>query len=515
MSNRRFEMVQYRHILVRMRLGESDRQIAAAGLMGRRTASKLRHKATQAGWLDPSKELPSDQALFEVLQRPKRIQARAQSSLEPYRKTLEAWHTEGIQGTTIYQALQRTFGYTGSYSSVRRFLQGLSGAASKVTTVLDFPPGDAAQVDFGQGPQIIDVHTGEVFKTWFFVMVLAWSRHQYAELVRDQSVETWLGCHRRAFEHFHGIPARVIIDNPKCAITKACYHDPQVQRAYADYAEGYGFLISPCPVADPQKKGRVESGVKYLKANFLPLRQFRSLADANRQLQDWVMGTAGNRIHGTTHVAPLSRFSETEQHLLRSLPDTPPECVRWAKAKLHGDCHIQFEKSRYSAPWKRVGQTLDVRASETTVRLYHHHELVATHPRATQVGQRKTVEEHLPPEYVAYKMRDPQWCLKQSKAIGPHCHALIERLFAHRVLDRLRAAQGVVRLGQRYGHQRLEAACQRALYFENIQYRTVRVILEKGLDQSADPEHCFDALSDTYTGAGRFGRNTRDLFNSN
>ena len=100
-------MVQYRHILVRMRLGESDRQIAAAGLMGRRTASKLRQKATLAGWLDLTRELPSDQALFEVLQQPKRVQACAQSSLEPYRETLEAWHTEGIQGTTIYQALQR------------------------------------------------------------------------------------------------------------------------------------------------------------------------------------------------------------------------------------------------------------------------------------------------------------------------------------------------------------------------------------------------------------------------
>ena len=76
-------------------------------------------------------------------------------------------------------------------------------------------------------------------------MTLAWSRHQYAELVRDQSVETWLGCHRRSFEHFNGVPGRVIIDNPKCAITKACYHDPQVQRAYAESAEGYGFLISP------------------------------------------------------------------------------------------------------------------------------------------------------------------------------------------------------------------------------------------------------------------------------
>ena len=85
-------------------------------------------------------------------------------------------------------------------------------------------------------------------------MVLAWSRHQYAELVRNQSVETWLGCHRRAFEHFNGVASKVIIDNPKCAITKACYHDPHVQRSYADYAEGYGFIISPCPVADPQKK---------------------------------------------------------------------------------------------------------------------------------------------------------------------------------------------------------------------------------------------------------------------
>ena len=92
------------------------------------------------------------------------------------------------------------------------------------------------------------------FKTSVFVMVLAWSRHQYAELVRDQSIETWLGCHRRSFENFNGVPSKIIIDNPKCAITKACYYDPQVQRAYADYAEGYGFLISPCPVADPKKR---------------------------------------------------------------------------------------------------------------------------------------------------------------------------------------------------------------------------------------------------------------------
>jgi hypothetical protein len=124
-----------------------------------------------------------------------------------------------------------------------------------------------------------------------------------------------------------------------------------------------------------------------------------------------------------------------------------------------------------------------------------------------------TIHAHQPPEYIAYKMRDPQWCLEQSQSIGPRCHELLTKMFSHRVLDRLRAAQGVVGLAKRYGPARLEAACARALYFNNIQYRSIRVILEKGLDQSADPEACFDSLSEAYTGAGRFGRNTRDLFN--
>jgi transposase len=110
------------------------------------------------------------------------------------------------------------------------------------------------QVDFGAGPPITDVHTGEIFKTWFFVMTLAWSRHQYAEFVRDQTVATWLGCHRRAFEWFGGVALRVTIDNAKCAITRACVYEPEVQRSYGECAEGYGFKIDPCPPRDLQKK---------------------------------------------------------------------------------------------------------------------------------------------------------------------------------------------------------------------------------------------------------------------
>lgn len=99
-------------------------------------------------------------------------------------------------------------------------------------------------MDFGKGPTITDVHTGETFGTWVFVVVLAFSRHQYAEIVRDQKVATWLGCHRRAFEFFNGVPAKLVIDNLKAAITRACYHDPDVMRAYEECAEGYGFLVA-------------------------------------------------------------------------------------------------------------------------------------------------------------------------------------------------------------------------------------------------------------------------------
>ena len=114
-------------------------------------------------------------------------------------------------------------------------------------------------------------------------------QQNHVEFVWDQSSAIWLGCHRRAVEWFDGVPARVIVDNAKCAIVKACGFDPLVQRADAECAEGYGFKIEAWPPRDPQKKGVVEAGVKYVKGNFLPTRQFRDLADLNAQARTWVM----------------------------------------------------------------------------------------------------------------------------------------------------------------------------------------------------------------------------------
>jgi hypothetical protein len=303
----------------------------------------------------------------------------------------------------------------------------------------------------------------------------------------------------------------VVIDNPKNAITKACYYDPEVQRAYEACAEAYGFLISPCPVRDPKKKGRVESAVKYVKRNFVPTREFRSLSDANQQLREWILGPAGNRLHGTTHERPLTRFVQTERHLLRSLPPIPPELAAWAKVKVHGDCHVQFQKCRYSVPYTLVRQELWLRATQTTVRVYQDQKMVAIHGRLFQPGARSTLPFHLPPEARAFLMRDPQWCLKQAHVIGPACHELIQTLFSDRVLDNLRAAQGIVGLEKRYGSARLEAACKRALAFSNPRYRSVKAILDKGLDQQLDCLEHQPSLSGAYTGSGRFCRDAGAL----
>ena len=349
------------------------------------------------------------------------------SSVEPYRALVEKWVEQEVQSKTIYQALQRNHQFTGSYSAVYRFCCSIKPTLIKATSPMSFAPAEAAQVDFGSGPMLMDPMTGNPIKTWYFLMTLCWRPHQYATLVLNQNVDTWLACHQHAFESFGGVVGRVIIDNAKCAITKACARDPQVQSSYAECAEGYGFKIDACAPRDPQKKGRVESGIKYLKRNFQPLRELRELGDANRQLQRWVLHEAGNRIHGSTQEKPLTRFA-LEKHLLQPLPLRPPEPGVWAKVKVHRDAHAQFNKCLYSVPYKLLGQTLWLKAVPATVRIFRDHELIALHPGQLQPGQRSTIDDHMPPEAIAWKIRSSIWCLNQSEQVGPACHQLIRQL---------------------------------------------------------------------------------------
>ena len=501
-------MHHYRQALLRMRQGESDRDIAAARLMGRRKAADWRALAKSRGWLDSQAPLPDDQSLAAALTPPKRASTTV-SSLEAHRATVASWVEQNVSGTAIHQALQRQHGWTGSYSAVRRMAASIRAALPpEVTCRLEFAPGEAAQVDFGAGPFLLHPD-GTTRRTWAFVMTLAHSRHQYLEFVWDQTVATWLGCHRRAFEWFAGVPERVVIDNAKCAITRACAKDPVVQRAYAECAEGYGFKIDPCPPYDPQKKGIVEAGVKYVKTNFLPLREFRDLADLNAQARQWVMQTAGLRTHGTTRQAPLTLFA-AEQPLLKPLPAVAPDLGSWHRVSVHKDCHVQFERILYSAPFALVGKTLWLRATDGAVALFEDYRHVATHPRGQRAGQRVTCKDHLPPQAQAFCANDRQWCAAQAAQVGPHCTELIEQLLSDNILERLRAAQGVLGLLKPFGAARLEAACQRALAHDSPHYRTVKTILKTGADLHGQSDSCSTPAA--YAGANRFTRAAAELF---
>ena len=222
------------------------------------------------------------------------------------------------------------------------------------------------------------------------------------------------------------------------------------------------------------------------------------------------MEEAGQRIHGSTHEKPLVLF-EIEQPKLKSLPSAPPEFAVWEQVKLHGDCHVQYRKCRYSGPYRLARQELWLRATDTTVRLYFNYQLVALHPRLEIPGTRHTLQEHLPPNAVAYQMRDPQWCLKQATEIGRFCLQAIQGLLSDSVVDYLRAAQSILGLRKKYGDERLEAACRRALAFQSVHYKTIKTMLETGVEQEVLYEQQEPELTEPYVKGGRFCRDTTHL----
>ena len=482
-------MLDVRELMRRLRAGEGVRRIAKDLQMSRKTVRKYLELARAQGLLEGPLLDPGslDSILRSVLPAEPPPPAIA-SVVEPHRQRVVELRSRGVECRAIHDILSREAGFSGSYSSVYRFVRTIEPRPPEAFVRVETPPGEEAQVDFGYAGFLRDPRSGQMRKSWAFVMTLSFSRHQYVELVFDQEVATWLRCHRAAFEFFGGIPRRIVIDNLKAAITKASIHDPVVSRAYREMAEHYGFLISPCRPRTPQHKGKVEKGgVHYVKRNFLAGREFRDILEANARALVWCVETAGQRIHGTTRQQPLARFHEADKDALLPLPAAPYTLAIWKKAKLHPDCHVVFENAYYSAPHRLIGQRLWVRGADTAVTIFLEHELVAVHPRAGRAGQRQTNPDHLPPTKLAGLLASPALCLRKAGEIGPHTLELIGRLLNERPLDRLRTAQGILRLAHTFSPRRLEAACQRALCFNEVSYGALKRILDRALDQSPAP----------------------------
>lgn len=506
MSNRRIEMHEYQQIIYRLQQGQTLRTIAREGLAGRAKIGSIAKIAEEKGWLKAEAVIPDAIELAAIFNKGEKIVQRPKT--QPFEELIRKWVGEEVQATTIYGHLVENHGFRGSYNSVQRHVKKLKGHAHKLTVPLTFQPGQAAQIDFGKGPDLYDQRTGKIESTWFFVMTLCWSRHQYVEIITHQDIETWLNCHQNAFNWFGGVVEKLIIDNPKCAITKACYYEPQLQRSYESFVQDYGAIISACPPREPKKKGRVESGVKYVKRNFLPLRQFKDIQDANVQLKNWILTTAGNRIHGSTFEKPWDRFTEIEANCLIKLPATAPEIAVWKKVTPYKNCHINHGQCFYSVPNALYSHELWLKQTATLVTIYKDQEMVAQHPRLFKKGEYSTNLEHLPDKAKAFLHKDANWCLAQSKQIGPYVIDVVDNFITHPTNDLLRAAQGIIQLSKKYGATRLNTACQRAIDFGSISYKTIKEILAKGLDESYQPNEIIEEISEVYQGKGSFQRPT-------
>lgn len=505
MAGRSKNLMDVRELLRHVRTTSSDRAIARSLGIHRKTVLRYRLWARQHDLLgeDP---LPPLELLQDLVQRTMTSPPPPQtvSSVAPYRDVVVDLRARKVEVAAIHQRLKER-GFTGSYDAVYRFVRQLEPPVPDATVRVERDPGEEAQVDFGAAGKLIDPVTGLLRTAWAFVMTLAFSRHQYVEFVFDQSIATWIRLHVNAFAFFGGAPARVVCDNLKAAIVIALRDDPLVQQTYRECAEHYGFLIDPCRVQTPQHKGKVEQGgVHYVKRNFLAGRVPVRLPDANAAVLAWCHTTAGEREHGTTFAQPRIQFETIEQAALRPLPPTPYDLALWKAATVSRDCYIVFEKSFYSAPFRLIGHTVRVRGGGQHVQLYtSDYALVATHPRAAAPGERLTHLDHLPPEKLPGLLQTREGCRTTAADIGPATARVVETLLADPALERLPTVGRLLRLRQAYGDERLEAACRRALAFDDPRYQTIKGILLDRTEHHALPAEPIPAPATTFARSAR------------
>jgi hypothetical protein len=232
----------------------------------------------------------------------------------------------------------------------------------------------------------------------------------------------------------------------------------------------------------------VERQIPYVKDSYWRGREFSSPSHMESEAVRWCLSVASRRIHGTTRQRPLEHFENEEKPSLRPLPRERWEPATWQTAKIGMDCHASVARSFYSVPFKYAGRTLDVRVTDKTVQLFLGGELVKTHVRAGDPskmggGRRKTDLADLPAEKTAFYARNPEWCVAKAAEIGPAVLAAVREVLSVNTLYNLRQAQGMIRLAERYGALRVNAAAERAVSFGDPRFMTVKNILEKGLER--------------------------------
>jgi transposase len=317
--------------------------------------------------------------------------------------------------------------------------------------------------------------------------VLGASSYTYAEALQSQELPEWIAAHVRMYEFFGGVPRLTVPDNLKAGVRQACFYEPDINPTYQELAAHYGTTVLPTRVAKPRDKAKVEVGVQVVERWILArLRNhtFFSFAELNqeiRRLLDVLNDRPFQKIEGSRRTL----FESLDRPALHPLPEVRYEYAQWKKARVNIDYHIDVLGHYYSVPHTLVRESVDVRISRGTVEVFHDGRRVAAHVRGRRKGGFTTEASHRPKAHQKHLEWTPSRLVRWAEQTGPSTAQLVEQILADRPHPEqgYRACLGLLRLGQRHGADRLEAACRRALSIRGTSYRSVKSILQSGLDR--------------------------------
>jgi hypothetical protein len=391
--------------------------------------------------------------------------------------------------------------------TVQRYVREVCGRCrgrKPTVRVADGEPGDELQVDFGRMGLLVDGDCRRV--VWALIFTACYSRHCFVWLTYRQRIDDVIeGC-EAAWAFFGGVFRTVIPDNMKAIVDGADPLEPRLNEAFVEYAQARGFVVDPARVRSPQDKPRVERTVPFVRNSLWAGETFVDLADAQRHAEQWCEQRAGQRIHGTTQCRPVELFRVEEQPCLLPPPAGHYDVPVYACAKVHRDHHIEVAKALYSVPGNLIGQRVEVRADRQLVRIYQRGQLVKTHPRQ-QPGRRCTDPADLPDGTAVYALRDIEHLKRiaaaHGPAIGTYATALLDIPLPWTKMRQVYALLGLVK---KWGAQRVEAACTKALEAEAVNVGLIGRMLERGTENTTIPA----TLPGTVV-TGRFARDAADF----
>jgi transposase len=456
-----------------VQLLEQTAQLTQAAHPGLGDASQLQGKLGQA--LSGADEVKTGQAPIGSEAPPGR--PNQASRCEAYRPIIETKLGAGLSAQRIYQDLVREHGFAGKYHSVRRFVRRLGRGQPLPFRRMECAAGDEVQVDFGSGVPV--VADGKRRRTHVFRMVLSHSRKGYSEAVYRQTTEEFLRCLENAFQHFGGLPKAIVLDNLKAGVAQPDWYDPELNPKLRSFADYYGLAVLPTRPWTPRHKGKIESGIGYVKKNALKGLAFASLEEQNRHLLDWEQTVADVRIHGTIRQQVGKYFRDVEQPALRPLPLERFPFFEEGRRTVNRDGHIEVARAYYSAPPEYLGRRVWARWDGRCVRLFNDRlELIATHVRH-EPGRFSTQRVHIAREKISAVERGATWLLGQTRRIGTQAARWSEAVLQARGIEGVRVLQGLLSLAGKHRRDSLEKACEIALSYSSYRLKTVRTLLDR------------------------------------